>query len=244
MTINVERELRRGGVSGLFKKVGLLPRCQEWARGYGANLKGAWAAMPHPQILTYLALALGVPPEEVVEVGCGCVRMLMNDFGRPPQRAACAILDKVEAAVADAERAAYRPLYEATKRAGRWLHGADDRGEESGDILAVAAAANLAQAGALFACPCGQLHNDELDRAIDTALQMVTSARIAHALDIGRFPPDAELPEVEHWARAQTADAIRSQLPLELLTAPKLVSVPGVTPEGELVWSRRPRGQA
>ena len=103
--INIQRELTRGGVRGVFKRAGLLPRCQEWSRGFGANFRGAWDAMPHPEVLAYLAIALGVKAEEVVEASSGCVRIVMAGFGREPQPVACKLLSTVEHAMADAVHA-------------------------------------------------------------------------------------------------------------------------------------------
>lgn len=240
--IDIKRELARGGVAGLFKKAGLLPRCVEWSRGFGANFRGAWDALPHPEVLTYLAMALGVKPESVVEASAGCVRLVMGEFDHRPNPAADAILHTVERAMADAERAEYRPLLSAAQAGSRYMAGAQERGERSEDILAVAAATNLAQAGMVIVCPCGQLHGDDMDRAVDACLQMVTNARIAHAVDDGMMSTWS-MEAKEEWARECTADVLRSQLPFEMVTAPKLVSVPGVTPAGKLVWSQR-RGQA
>ena len=243
VAIDIKRELARGGVAGLFKKVGLLPRCIEWSRGFGANFRGAWEALPHPEVMTFLAIALGVKPESVVKASAGCVRLVMGEFDHRPSPVADAILHTVERSMADAARAPYQPLLSAAQEGSRYMRSAQEAGERSEDILAVAAATNLAQAGMVIACPCGQLHGDDLDRAVDACLQMVTNARIAHAEEMGWLAEYEGMEAKEKWARRLTADGLRSQLPFEMVTAPKLVSVPGVTPEGKLVWSQR-RGQA
>lgn len=245
--IDIKRELTRGGVAGLFKKAGLLPRCIEWSRGFGANFRGAWEALPHPEVLTYLAIALGVNAEEVVEASSGCVRILMAEFGRDPHPMACKILSTVEHGMADVVHAEYRPLLDAAQAGGNWMRAVQrvevEPVPQPGDVLAVAAATNLAQAAMVLACPCGRLHANDLDRAIEASLRMVTTARIVHSQSVGRIESTSSLKAKEEWSRKHTANAFRSQMPFEMVTALKLVSVPGVTPAGELVWSQR-RGQA
>ena len=240
--INIQRELTRGGVRGLFKKAGLLPRCQEWSRGFGANFRGAWDALPHPELLAYLAIALGVKAEEVVEASSGCVRIVMAGFGREPQPVACKILSTVEHAMADAVHAKYRPLIDAARDGGNWMRRARENVERPEDQLVVAAATNLAQAAMVITCPCGKLHGNDLSRAIEACLHMVTTARIVHAAAVGRIERNGSMKAKEDWSRKHTADAQRSKLPFEMVTAPERVSVPGVTPAGALVWSQR--GQA
>ncbi len=241
--IDLKRELARGGVAGLFKKVGLLPRCIEWGRDYGADFRGAWDALPHPELLTYLAIALGVEVEEVVEASSGCVRLVMAEFDHPPNPMADTILRTVERALKDPERAQWGLQFGAAQDGAQWMSGAQERGESPEDILVVSAATNLTQAGMVITCPCGQLHAEKLDRAVDACLQMVSTARIAHAEAVGSIERNGSMKTIEGWARKRTADDLRDQLPFEMVVAPKMVSVPGVTPAGDLVWSQR-RGQA
>ena len=244
--INVRKALAKGGVPELVRQCGMRP---EALKGYGDTLEQVWANLDHPGVLTTLAIHTGVPQLTVVQAAHLAVSRLVAETGTEPKAVAQDCLKAVETVLAEpGEQPRFRmqELVEALKAAALWLATAKDRGESAAtwDALIVAASVALGQAAWAATCTCGHEHLQELERSVDGAMASCCAARLMNATSTGRIPKGTPDEAAFCWAANSSAGHVREVLPLELVTAPKMVTIPGVTLDGNLVWNKRERGQA
>lgn len=248
MMIDVREVLRRQGVAGVLRAAGCSSEVgHEQAEQCGKDLGRFWRDVPHAGFLCNLAHALGVPTAEVLDAVAVAVERMVVETGANCQHPQTAVLMRLcRAALSDPDVGGHSEgLMRAIRSAAQELpKGVRDANAQSRELLALAAAIGLTQAVWAYVCPCGTEHMREREASIEGCLMTCTYARKVHAMAVGRIPEGTPSREALVWSGKWTADHVRDLLPVELLTARRFIEIPGVSPEGERITSRRPRGKA
>ena len=246
--IDVKKELRKGGVAGLFRALKLNELAvEEFAEGHGADLGAAWRGMTNPGLMAGIAIECGVPHADVVQALYQVQRASLSGLGCEPHRVTRKILEAVDYALQHLEQVSFTALQAVVLEGGKWLTQAKDAGElaEPWESLTVMSACALAQATLVVACHCGGAdHVPQLHIIFEQWCFSVNYARILHAERVGRIPKGGSDTAKAEWSAGHTSNMLRKQLPVELLTAPRMIEIPTVTPEGQIRRVKRERGQA
>ncbi len=247
--IDVKRTLRRGGVAALVKECGGGAPDVLWGQRYGANLRKAWGEVENPRLTLDLMLAIGVEEDSILQGVQLAFRRLETETGERLPALASTAMQAAEGAAAEPDGdKTWGKLYSSLRDCTTWLREAghlDDGNElDNWDGLVVASATSIAQATWAVICTCGMRHPVELQRSLEGALFTLTMARVVHGRKSGRLPAGTSETAAITWAAGLTAASVRELVPVELLMAPNMVTIPGVTQDGRLVWNQRKRGQA
>jgi hypothetical protein len=246
--IDVKKELRTGGVAGLFRAMNLNELAvEEFAEGHGADLRAAWQAMGNPGLMACVAIECGVPHHDVVQALYQVQREALTELGCEPHRVTRKVLEAVDYSLQHLDGVSFSALQMVVLEASKWLVQAKDKGElaEPWESLTVMSACGLAQATLVVACTCGGAdHVPQLYGIFEQWCFSVNYARILHAEQVGRIPKGGSDTAKAEWSAGHTSNMLRKQLPVELLTAPRMIEIPTVTPEGKIRRVKRERGQA
>lgn len=247
--VNVKETLRREGVAGVLKAIGhKVPMAVALAEECQGDFAQFWEKLPHAGYMLQLAIDMGVDGDLVLQTARELMARLIAETG-DCEAEVSDCMDLCEAAFTEPAKASEN-LGKAVLHCAKYMQGVTDPLETAKSPhpwkpCVVVTSMMLAEATMMHVCPCGVLHRKEVCNSLYMMAVGAATTRIAHGVKTGRIPNGQSQTGMMNWACGIMADQLREMMPVQLLTAQRMQTFPGVTKDGQMVFNTRPvRGQA